>query len=111
MRTSEFLSDRYASLFLTWDFRDLLVHIRKWKPRLLLVTNLAVGTLSRPGDHINYSFKTLEKGYFESGFVIRKLITLNFTDLGLGILYRYGPYRLPAVKDNFAYKFSIYYSF
>jgi hypothetical protein len=111
MRTSEFLSDKYAALYLTWDFRDLLVHIRNWKPRLMLLTNMAIGNLSRPADHLNYNFNTLSKGYYESGFVIRQLLPLGLTDLGVGILYRYGPYRLPAVKDNFAYKFSIYYSF
>ena len=111
MRTDEFLSDRYASLFLTWDFRDLLIHVRKWKPRLLLVTNITFGTLSHPGYHQNYNFNTPKKGYYESGFVIRRLLNLQFTDLGLGMLYRYGPYRLPALKDNFAYKVSVYYSF
>ncbi len=111
MRTSEFLSDKYAALYLTWDFRDLLVHIRNWKPRLMLLTNMAVGNLSHPADHLNYNFNTLSKGYYESGFVIRQLLPLGLTDLGCGILYRYGPYRLPATKDNFAYKFSIYYSF
>ena len=111
MRTSEFLSDKYAALYLTWDFRDLLVHIRNWKPRLMLLTNIAVGNLSRPADHLNFDFSTLSKGYYESGFVIRQLIPLGLTDLGFGILYRYGPYSLPQTKDNFAYKFSIYYSF
>jgi hypothetical protein len=111
MRTSEFLSDRYAALYLTWDFRDLLFQIRKWKPRPMLVTNFTIGTLSHPGDHRNFDFNTLEKGYYESGLVIRQLLPLSLTDLGFGILYRYGPYSLPAAKDNFAYKFSIYYSF
>ncbi len=111
MRTSEFLSDRYAALYLTWDFRDLLVHIKKWKPRLMLLSNLAWGTLARPEDHLNFPFRTMEKGYYESGFVIRQLIPLGVTDLGFGIMYRYGPYRMPATKDNLAYKFSLYYSF
>ncbi len=111
MRTNEFLSDRYTSVFLTWDFRDLLIQIKKWKPRLLLVTNFTIGNLSHPEYHINYNFKTLTKGYYESGIMIRKLLSLQFTDLGLGVMYRYGPYHLPATKDNFAYKFSIYYSF
>ncbi len=111
MRTDEFLSDRFASLFLTWDFRDLLVRVRKWKPRLLLITDMTFGTLSHPRYHRNDNFNTLEKGYYESGIVIRRLLNLQFTDLGLGVLYRYGPYRLPAVKDNFAYKVSVYYSF
>ncbi len=111
MRSGEFLSDSYASLFLTWDFRDLLFNIGKWKPQLLLLTNFTFGALKHPEQHLNYDFKTPEKGYFESGFVVRKLLNLQVYDLGLGLMYRYGPYALPAAKDNFACKLSLYYGF
>ena len=111
MKPNEFLSDKYASLFLTWDFKDLLVNIGKWKPRLLLLTNIGIGSLKHPENHINYDFKTMEKGFFESGFVIRKLLDIKIVDLGLGIMYRYGPYSLEKTGDNFAYKVSIFYGF
>jgi hypothetical protein len=111
MRASEFLSDRYASLFLTWDFRDLLISIGKWKPQLLLLTNVTFGTLKHPEQHLNYDFKTPDKGYYESGIVIRKLLNLQVYDIGLGVMYRYGPYGLPKVGDNFAYKISLFYAF
>ena len=111
MRLNEFLSDRYTSLFLTWDFKDLLVNFGKWKPRLLLLTNITYGTMKHPDQHLNYDFKTLEKGYYESGFVIRKLLNLQVYDLGIGVLYRYGPYGLPNIGDNFAYKISLFYAF
>jgi hypothetical protein len=109
MATNEFLSDRYAALFLTWDFEDLLVSAGYWNPRLMLLTNIGIGSLSNPQDHLNYDFKTMEKGYFESGFVVRKLLDIKIVDFGLGIMFRYGPYSLPKTKDNFAYKLSIYY--
>jgi len=111
MRANEFLADRYASLFLTWDFRDLLINIGKWKPQLLLLTNVTFGTLKHPEQHLNYDFKTLDKGYYESGIVIRKLLNLQVYDLGLGVMYRYGPYGLPKDGDNFAYKMSLFYAF
>ncbi len=111
MRANEFLSDRYASLFLTWDFKDLLINIGKWKPQLLLLTNVTFGTLKNPEQHLNYDFKTLDKGYYESGFVIRKILNLQVYDLGLGVMYRYGPYSLPKTGDNFAYKISLFYAF
>ncbi len=111
MRTNEFLADRYASLFLTWDLRDLLIRIRQWKPRPMLVTSLAFGNLSRPEDHRNITVSTFSKGYYESGVVVRRLLVSGLTDLGAGVLYRYGPYRLPHTKDNFAFRFSLYYSF
>ncbi len=111
MRANEFLSDRFASLFLTWDFKDLLVSFGKWKPQLLLVTNLLYGTLKHPEEHVNYDFKTLDKGYYESGFVIRKLLNMQVYDLGVGVMYRYGSYHLPKVGDNFACKISLFYAF
>jgi hypothetical protein len=111
MLTNEFLSDRYASLFLTWDFKDLLVNLSRWKPRLLLLTNMAIGDIKNPQQHLNYGFKIMNKGFFESGFIIRKLLDLKFVDFGGGIMYRYGPYSFNKTGDNFAYKFSIYYGF
>lgn len=111
MRANEFLSDRYVSLFLTWDFKDLLLTFGKWKPQLLLLTNLSFGTLKHPEKHANYSFKIMDKGYYESGLVIRKLLNMQVYDLGIGVMYRYGPYHLPKVGNNFAYKISLFYAF
>ena len=111
MLPNEFLSDRFLSVFLTWDFKDLLISWGSWKPRLMLLTNMGVGSLSHPEDHLNESFKTMEKGYFESGVMIRKLLDLKLVDFGLGVLYRYGAYAFPKVSDNMAYKLSIYYGF
>lgn len=109
MLPNEFLSDRYFSAFLTWDFKDLLVGWGNWSPQLMLVTNFGIGYLKNPEYHKNIDFRTMEKGYYESGFIIRKLIDFKIMDLGAGILYRYGPYSFDKQSDNFAYKLSVYY--
>lgn len=111
MRVNEFLSDRYVSLFMTHDFTDLLFEFGKFKPQLLLVTNIAFGDLHIPENHHNYDFKTLDKGYYESGIIIRKLLNLRVYDLGLGVMYRYGPYSFNDNYKNFAYKLSLFYGF
>ncbi|NOY49346.1 MAG: hypothetical protein GXO88_02080 [Chlorobi bacterium] len=111
MRTNEFLSDKYAALFLTHDFKELLFKFGNFKPRLLLLTNIIIGSLENPWHHKGYDFKTLEKGYFESGIMLRKLLNLQVYDLGLGVLYRYGPYSFDDNYKNFAYKISLYYAF
>ncbi len=113
MRPGEFLSDRFASLYLTYHAGKILNKRdgSLFNPRLLLLTNLGIGTLDNREKHLNYNFKTMEKGYFESGFVVRKLLDLQVYDLGVGMLYRYGPYRLPETIDNFAFKLSLYYGF
>ncbi len=111
MRPNEFLSDKYAALFLTYDFGELLFKFGNYKPQLLLTTNIAFGKLSNSQNHHNYKFNTLEKGYYESGFIVRKLLNLQVYDLGLGIMYRYGPYSIDDFSKNFAYKISLFYGF
>ena len=111
MGTEEFLSDRYVSLFLSHNFGNLIFHHRWFHPEFMIVTNIAFGGLKNNIGHHNMEYNTLEKGYYESGFVIRKLLDLNFFDIGGAILYRYGPYGFDQPSDNFAYKFSIFYGF
>ncbi len=111
MRANEFYSDRYISLFLTHNFKNLLVSFGKFNPELLIVTNIAFGSLNNKANHHNIDFNTLEKGYYESGIIIRKLLNLQIYDLGAGVLYRYGPYGFDTPSKNFAYKLSLYYAF
>ncbi len=110
MRPGEFLSDRYLSVFLSHNFKNLLFDGKGiFNPQLTLITNAGIGSLENPDYHYNYDFKTMEKGYFESGFLIRKIIDLSVYDLGIGLLYRYGSYRLPGTVDNFAFKVTLFY--
>jgi len=111
MRANEFYSDRYISLFLTHNFKNLLFSFGNYKPELLVVTNIAFGAMNNTTDHHNIEFNTLEKGYYESGIIIRKLLNLQIYDLGAGVLYRYGPSGFDSPTKNFAYKLSLYYAF
>ena len=112
MRSNEFLSDRYVALFLSHNFGKLLFKEGKlFNPQFMLVTNIAFGSLDNPELHHNYDFKTLEKGYYESGFFIRKMLDFKVYDLGIGVMYRYGPYGFDNVSKNFAYKISLFYGF
>jgi len=111
MRPNEFYSDRYVALFLSHNFGKLLFDFKKWHPELMLVTNIAFGDMSHPKDHLNIDYKTLEKGYYESGLIIRKIVDFQIYDLGVGVLYRYGPYGFDHVADNFAYKLTLIYNF
>ncbi len=110
MRPGEFLSDQYVFLYLSHNFKNLLYKGKGvFNPQLTLITNAGIGSLKTPQYHFNYDFKTMEKGYFESGFLIRKIIDLSVYDIGIGLLYRYGSYRLPRAEDNFAVKFTLFY--
>lgn len=97
MREDEFFTDRFVSLFLSHDFQGSLwsPHSSWFKPQLTLATGMGWGA------------KTMERGYFESGLVVRGLLNLPLVNIGAGVFYRYGPYALPKTIDNFAFKYSI----
>ena len=104
MIPDEFFCDRFAALYFSHNFRNLLIDFKKFHPELIVVTNLAFGYLSEGN---NYDLKDLSKGYYESGLIIDKIIKTSFNKLGLGIFYRYGPYSFDKVFDNFSFKLSI----
>ncbi len=101
MYFNEFYSDKY-SLF------QMKHHFNKWmisksiKPTLVLGTKMAFGDLSHPENHQGIVFKTMEKGFYESGFELQNI----FMGFGLSTYYRYGPYQLPKFDQNIAIKLS-----
>lgn len=107
MRPNEFLSDAYVSLFLRHNFGSLLFKGERFKPEFELLSNFSIGWLKHPEYHQNISFKTLEKGYFESGLLINNLIKLYAFNLGVGAIYRYGPNSYSDFKDNISYKLTL----
>jgi hypothetical protein len=107
MRMNEFLSNKYAALYFTHNFESLLYKGKKFKPELAVATNIAFGELDFKDSHINVDYKTLDRGYYESGLQFNKLLNLQLYNLGLTFYYRYGPYTLPNGWDNLAAKFTI----
>lgn len=109
MRIDEFLSNRYAAVFLRQDFGSLLYKAKKFQPRILFATNATIGTLNNPEQQAGIAIKTLDKGYIESGILIEDILTKKFMGvarfgLGVGVFYRYGPYMLSNPWDNVAFK-------
>lgn len=107
MRMNEFLSNRYVALYLSHNFGQLLVRKRFFSPEIVITTNIAFGDLNNPTQHHNVDYKTMEKGYYESGLILHGLLDLKFYKLGAGVFYRYGPYGFDRPGDNFAYKVSV----
>ena len=75
---------------------------RKVKPSFVLVTRGVIGNLEKREQHVGINYKTLEKGFFESGLEINQI----YSGFGLIGFYRYGPYELPKFEDNLAIKLS-----
>jgi len=108
MRMGEFLSSEFFTVYFRQDFGSLLLKTSKFKPKIVLVNNFTIGKLSNANFHSNISFKTLEKGYFESGIIANNLIQqFKIIGYGFGVFYRYGYYKFEKTRDNFAFRFSI----
>ena len=108
MRLDEFFCDRFVALYLSHNFNGMLWKSNsEWfKPELVLVTNIGWGDMKRAENYPNKNFKTMEKGYFESGVVVKGLLNVLWVKVGAGVFYRYGPYAFDNVWDNFAWKWS-----
>lgn len=107
MRMNEFISDRYLALYFSHNFGKLLKRWKKFEPEFLISTNATFGWLRYDENHLNINYKTLEKGYYESGFLINNLLNLRIYSLGVGAYYRWGPYSYSRFEDNIALKVSV----
>ena len=108
MRLDEFFCDRFVALYLSHNFNGMLwkTNSRWFHPELSIITNIGWGDMKRAAAYPDKNFNTMEKGYFESGIVVDGLLATPLTKIGVGAFYRYGPYSLPKVWDNFAWKLS-----
>lgn len=106
MYFNEFFSDKLATFQVKHKLAPFKIS-RKFRPELILISRFAIGDFRNASDHIGMNFKTLDKGYTESGFEINKL----FKGFGLSCAYRYGAYHLPEFEDNLALNFTYYFSF
>ena len=106
MRFDEFFCDRFVAHYLSHNFSGMLWKTQSpwFKPELTIATNLGWGDMKRAENQLDKNFKTMEKGYFESGLVINGLLATPYAKIGAGVFYRYGPYTLDNVWDNFALK-------
>lgn len=107
MRIYEFLSDRSVHLsysHLTGPLFTKRLDGMAISPQLKFHQSFAIGGLNNPGSYDFVSFKTMERGFWESGLELTNLIKLTsgfqVQGFGIGLFYRYGPYALPASPDN-----------
>ncbi len=107
MRLNEFLSDEYLAVYFRHDFGSLLFGDKPFIPHPIFISSFTIGDLQNKGYHKNLKFNTLEKGYYESGIMLNSILKNNVAEIGIGIMYRYGPYSFSKEKDNFAYKLTI----
>lgn len=105
MAFNEFLSDSFAALHITHFFKPFKGN--KYNPQLSLISRAAFGSMNDMDSHQEIEFKSLEHGFYESGFRIDSM----WKGLGIGAFYRYGPYGNDDWSDNLSakitYKFQL----
>lgn len=101
MYFNEFFSSKYAMLQAKHSSKRI-TFFKKVRPSFTLVSRVAFGDMDKREQHVGIDFKTLEKGYFESGLEINQI----YSGFGLTGFYRYGPNQLPRTEDNIAVKLS-----
>lgn len=111
MRMNEFYSSEFASAFFRQNFENLLFKKGIFKPEISVVFNAGYGKMSYPMVHKGIEFKTLEKGYYETGVIIDKIVNQKLFGYGIAVYYRLGPYALAKTADNFSYKLAFRYNF
>lgn len=111
MRMNEFLSNRYAAIYFTHNFGNLLIRTEKFEPEFVVLTNAAIGDLNNRGNHFNTDIHNMDLGYYESGFLINNLLNLRIYNVGIGGFYRWGPYSFKKSFENMAFKISFVFPF
>lgn len=103
----EFTSNTYSNLFITHNFGKLLAKPKaQWiQPDVSVFQGLAYGSIENKEHHKMIDFGTLEKVYRETGLMVDNILRLKMAKIarlgiGAGVFYRWGPYKLPANKDN-----------
>lgn len=102
MYFNEFFSDKYIYLHLKHYFPKWEIS-RQIKPIVSIVSRYGLGELKHKERHSGMTFKTLEKGFYESGFEFNQI----YKGIGFTAFYRYGPNQLPNLQDNIAIKLSL----
>ena len=82
MRLYEFTSDQQINVLIQQNFGRIF-HSKKpyFQPELIVTQGISYGSLNNPQNHQGIGIKTLDKGYFETGLAINKL--LRFKNLRL----------------------------
>lgn len=107
MHMGEFMSSRYAYFHFRHNFGAILYKTELSSPELSWVHNIGFGELEHPDSHAGIDFKTMEKGYYETGLIIDNIYIVDkLIGYGAGLYYRYGPYAFANELDNIGWKLS-----
>ncbi|WP_044173485.1 DUF5686 family protein [Flectobacillus major] len=113
----EFTSDQQASLLIQQNIGRLFLSKKaSFQPELIISQGVSYGSLRNPQNHQGLDTKSLDKGYFESGLSLNKLLRIKYLqviylDFGIGAFIRYGNNSFSKMNDNLTFRWSFGASF
>jgi len=113
MKPSSFFNREQVSLFTRFAFKPIKTGLKKFAPQIVLHHAMGTGTFDRKDQHItkaedpSYGFRSMDKGYYEAGLIIDRILVSSFSGFGIGFFYNYGPYATPYVDKNITLKLSL----
>jgi hypothetical protein len=72
---------------------------------------MLVSSKNKNAQQYSVPIKSAERGFYESGLQIDRLLVSGFSALGIGAFYRYGDYAFEKTSDNIAVKVSASFAF
>lgn len=106
MQSGSFYTTDQVSLFTRFMFRSIQTKAKWNEPRFGLHHAIGFGNFTNREDH-NWTFETMDKGYYEAGILFEGMLVSNFTSIGLGAFYRYGYYSSADWKQNIVPKVTV----
>ena len=106
VRINEFFDSRYINVFYKQTFAWHPYKNQVSAPVCSIREDIGYGQLNNITLNSGLSYKTMNKGYYESGLQIDNILLSSFSGIGIGIYYRYGPYSLDGFRNNLAIKLS-----
>jgi Family of unknown function (DUF5686)/CarboxypepD_reg-like domain len=110
----EFTNDRYINLFYQHNLGRVLfqTHNKYFRPEFALVGNVGWGALRNPEFHKSVLIQSMEKGLFEAGLLVKRLLVLSVGNsqytLGAGLTRRLGAYQSATENKNWAFNLTLF---
>jgi hypothetical protein len=104
----EFTSDQQFSVLIQQNFGRIFPSKKSYfQPEISIHQGISYGSLANPQNHSLIDVKTLERGFYETGISLNRLLRIKYLhifylDFGVGIFTRYGANSFDSPKDNIA---------
>lgn len=107
---NSYYTDRLSAIYVRYLAPEIKTKAKWNEPQFGLHLAGGIGR-NRGIPESNLSYKTMEKGYAESGLMINNLLVSGFSGLGIGGFYNWGPYTDTDWKKNVMIKFTVSFAF